>query len=262
MLYFVIHFFRLRYKYPSFKPYSITFSILSLGVLGINLGVTITKLDNAFPVFLGLNLPEIIVEPFVYTSTYITYIGLWFLGHRYLMNKVIKIPELRKAPFFISQRLLNILFFILILIIPTALGIILPSWLGSDNYNTVEGLFVIISQISLFTFLFFRKALLKEKEINLSKLTQARLELIASSALYQVSISIVIFFSALVAFSIPPGYDIYIEIVLLNSVHIFSILTCIKFYQAFHLPNKIRMKYGLTENRYMEFSKKLSESEA
>ena len=209
ILYFIVHFFRLRYKYPLFRPYSITFSILSLGILGINLGVTITKLDNAFPVFFGLNLPEIVVEPFVYISTYLTYIGLWFLGHRYLMKKVIRIPEMRRAPFFISQRLLYILFFILILIIPTALGIILPSWLGNDNYRVVEGLFVIISQISLFTFLFFRKALLKEKKINISKLTKARLELIASSAMYQVSISIVIFFSALLAFSLPPGNDIY-----------------------------------------------------
>lgn len=259
ILYFVIHFFRLRYKYPSFRPYSNTFTILSLGILLLNIGASTTKLDNVFPNFPLLNLPELIIEPFIYLSAYTSFIGLWILGHHYLINNVVKIPDQRRSQFFISQRLLYFLLIFLVLMIPTALGILLPNLFGRDHNTIVEAIFVLISQISLLAFLFFRRALLKEKEMNISKLTQARLELIASSAKYQVAISMAIFFGALTGFFLPYEYDINIEMFMFNFIHIFSILSCIKFYQAFHLPKKIRLKYGLTENRYKEFSKRLSD---
>ena len=261
ILYFIFHFFRLRYKYPAFKPYSNTFSILSLGILLLNIGGSTTKLDNAFPDLFGLDLRTIIFEPFIYTSTYITYIGLWILGNHYLINQIIKIPIQRRTSFFISQRLLYILLFFLITIIPITLGTFFTNLLGTDHNTIIYTIFVLISQISMFTFLFYRKALLKEQEANISKLTKARIDLVASSALYQVAISIVIFLSALLGFIVSPENEIYVEIGLLNLVHIISIRTCLKFYQAFHLPKKVRMKYGLTENRYMEFSVGLSESD-
>ncbi len=259
VLYFVVHFFRLRFKYPAFTAYSNTFSILSFGILILNIGASTTMLDNATRDIQGMDIRDLILEPFIYISTYTIFIGLWILGHYYLLNTIIKIPSQRRPQFNVSRRLLYSLLILLILSIPTALGILSSNWFDRAQYIIVEALFILISQLSLLTFLFFRRALLKEQKVNISSLTKARLELIASSAKYQVAISISIFFGALGALLIPDSYDMYIEIILFNFIHIFSIFTCIKFYQAFHLPVKIRTKYGLTENRYEEFSKGLSE---
>lgn len=204
--------------------------------------------------FDDMSFVENVLEEIIYAAGYFLYYALWLYGINYFVNNVVKIPEERKS--FLGrvnvlinfQIIVSLLFAIFVLVVSETQPV-----QGNDDYfDLIEASFAILSQIAILMFVYFLRNLRREQHINLSKLAQARIELIKYTIYNQIflSISILIVSIYLVFGSRSQEQDTIAEAILFTIFNITNIVSSFLLVLSIRIPSYVRERYNITSGRF------------
>lgn len=224
--------------------------LMLLSNLILVLTIITGQLDDFMRPYYYFNL----YEETVYSVGYLLFLSVWLYGNNYFVNKTIMIPDHRKKFFKIANNIINSLITTLVLLaLISLIGSLDPDLQESDLYfDIIDLFFAAASQLAIILFLYFIWNLRHEKQLNKSKLTQARLELVIYSIIMQILVSITILIAVIMLISYAQSEDQerMIEMtmfLILSTLLVFSSTIII---WSLYIPNWIRKRFNLLPERF------------
>ena len=242
--YFLINLRKLHKSYDMIKDLTSSLIIIQLGYLVLNIALVIASVE----VF----LPQDINEDAIYAFGYLSFLILWILGYNRYLHKTIRLSSDKLTSFNWVNRLLNIpigMAFVLGIIVMEIIPPLSDYVFSFIDLMELSALsFAAMSQIALVTFYYFYRKLNQEQSKNSSKLIKARLQLLAQSIVPQVILSIFIVAATLLIFF--GFYSTEIIPILFVGMSVMTVISSIYINWAINIPNRIRMKFNLSPNRF------------
>lgn len=242
---FLFRLWNMRKEHSAMKIITTSAGTITLAMALINVVIGFTYLRYVFEPIKNIS------EQSSYAVAYVIYFILWVLGNNYFLNHIARIPRNRIRRFKVVRQILNIE-----ILLTAMLGIYATQLVPFINYGefvdfttVVEIAFVLISQLAMITFVYFYKALGQEQQKNASKLTKARIQLMRTTILLQIVLSVVIGVAAgLLIFGLTE--DVYIEFFLFLVMNIVSVSTSLIIYSTVNIPNRVRIRFNIAPSRF------------